>query len=67
MDYGRLSSAFVVLQAFANGTKTLVAASIKTSFPLQGISFPLDGKAKIHIEDEKTINISSIATPHTVL
>ncbi|RCN26046.1 hypothetical protein ANCCAN_28234 [Ancylostoma caninum] len=55
------------VKAFANGTKTLVAASIKTNFPLQGISFPLDGKVKIHIEDEKTINISSIATPQAIL
>ncbi|KAK6731990.1 hypothetical protein RB195_008064 [Necator americanus] len=50
-----------LVKAFANGTKTLVAGSIKTSFPLKRIAFPFSGKAKVQIENEKIINISSIA------
>ncbi|KHJ96169.1 hypothetical protein OESDEN_03875 [Oesophagostomum dentatum] len=54
------------IKAFASGTRSLVAASIKTSFPLRGVTFPSAGKAKISIVNEKTINISSMATPQAV-
>ncbi|VDM66848.1 unnamed protein product [Strongylus vulgaris] len=54
------------IKAFINGTRRLETASIKTNFPLQGICFPPAEKAKIYIKDEKTINISSKATPQAV-